>query len=509
VTWWILTHGFLRDYARNSTNLVFLVLVPTVFVLVAADSLADAARLLGGDGETMERATAGWAAGFLAGVAMYFQVAAARDADRRLLLCGARPATLVSARLLTGAVLALASTAVALVVLALREPLDHPARLTVGTAMFALVYLGVGAAVGSIARDPMNGTIIVLFVWLLDIFLGPTMSSADRVATRVFPTHFVSLWVAGTPSGHAGPLRELGISLLWVVASLGLAAWLITRTSSVGRTHRHGQRPGGYADQYRRALSLGLRELGRNPALWVLLVLVPAVFIALADAVTPHGHTLIAVREAGATTLRVFDPADIHGATMTPISVASLTMLVGLFTIIATRDADRRLCLAGMRSGTLLAVRLTTLATAVLAAVTVAALVTAAVSQPRNWPVFVGGNLLVAATYTLIGVLIGPMLGRVGGVLLAFLVPFLDVGLSQSPMLSVEPDAWARWLPGYGGTRLVVDGALTTGFDEAWPLAYGVAWLVGLVLAATLLWRRTSTVARRPRPRVPPVLTNV
>lgn len=92
MTLWVLTRGFLRDYARNSTNLVVLVLVPIVFVLVAADSLADAARLLGGDGAALEQATAGWAA----------------------------------ARMLTGSALALAVTAVALVVLAVREPPADP-----------------------------------------------------------------------------------------------------------------------------------------------------------------------------------------------------------------------------------------------------------------------------------------------------------------------------------------------------------------------------------------------
>jgi hypothetical protein len=197
VTVWILTRGFLRDYARNSTNLVVLVLVPVVFVLVAADSLADAARLLGGDGAALEQATAGWAAGFLAAVAMYFQVSVARDTDRRLLLCGAGLATVVFARLLTGAALAVTATGAALVALMLREPFDHPARLVVGTAMFALVYLGIGAAVGSVVRDPVNGTIVVLFVWILDVFFGPTLSSSESPITRVFPTHFVSLWLAG------------------------------------------------------------------------------------------------------------------------------------------------------------------------------------------------------------------------------------------------------------------------------------------------------------------------
>jgi len=496
VTLWILTRGFLRDYARNSTNLVILVLVPVVFVLVAADSLADAARLLGGDGTALEQATAGWAAGFLAAVAMYFQVSAARDTDRRLLLCGTRPATLVSARLLTGSVLALAATGVALVVLAVREPPDHPFRLLAGTAMFALVYLGIGAAVGSVARDPVNGTVVVLFIWILDVFFGPTMSSTESPITRVFPTHFVSLWLADTPSGHAGRLGELGISVAWVLASLGFSALLVARTSAVGHAKRTRHAAGSRADQYRRALVLGVRELGRNPALWAMLAAVPAVFIVLSDLITPHGHTGIAVREDGIIAVRMFDPAVIHAGTMAPIAVASLAMLVGLFTILATRDTDRRLCLAGMRPAILFAVRLTAIGSAVLVAVVVSLLVTAAVFQPENWPVYTVGNLLVAATYALVGVLVGPLFGRVSGVFLAFLVPFLDVGISQSPMLSTQPDEWAHWLPAYGGTRLVLDGALTPGFDETRALVYAVAWLSGLAVTTALVWQRTSAVSR-------------
>lgn len=501
MTVWILSRGFLRDYARNSANLVVLVLVPVVFVLVAADSLADAARLLGGDGAALEQATAGWAAGFLAAVAMYFQVSAARDTDRRLLLSGAHPATVVSARLLTGGVLAVTATGVALGVLALREPLDHPLRLVVGTAMFALVYLGIGAAVGSLVRDPVNGTVVVLFVWILDVFFGPTLSSTESPVTRAFPTHFVSLWLADTPSGHAGWLGELGISLTWVAASLGLAAWLVAHGSAVGRTRRAARPPGSRTDQYRRGLVLGLRELGRNRALWAMLAAVPAVFILLSDAMTPPGHTGIAVREDGVLAEGMFDPAEIHAGTMAPIAVASLTMLVGLFTILDTRDTDGRLCLAGLRPGTLFAVRLTTIGAAALVAVVVALVVTATVFQPRNWLVYALGNLLVAATYALVGVLVGPLFGRVSGVFLAFLVPFLDVGISQSPMLSTQPDQWAHWLPGYGGTRLVLDGALTAGFDEARALGYALAWLAGLAVVTSLVWHRSSAGARRPRSR--------
>jgi len=38
-------------------------------------------------------------------------------------------------------------------------------------------------------------------------------------------------------------------------------------------------------------------------------------------------------------------------------------------------------------------------------------------------------------------VLLGPLAGRVSGVFIAFLVPFLDLGIAQSPMLRAEPPA--------------------------------------------------------------------
>lgn len=185
-----------------------------------------------------------------------------------------------------------------------------------------------------------------------------------------------------------------------VLASLTLSAWLIARTSAVGHARRFRHPAGSRTDQYRRGLGLGLRELGRNPALWAMLALVPAVFIVLSDVITPHGHTGIAVREDGVLAIRMFDPAEIHAGTMAPIAVASLAMLVGLFTILATRDTDRRLCLAGLRPGTLFAVRLTTIGSAVLVAVVVSLLVAAAVFTPQNWVVYAVGNLLVPTPWS-------------------------------------------------------------------------------------------------------------
>jgi len=92
-------------------------------------------------------------------------------------------------------------------------------------------------------------------------------------------------------------------------------------------------------------------------------------------------------------------------------------------------------------------------------------------------------------------VLLGPLAGRVSGVFIAFLVPFLDLGIAQSPMLRAEPPAWARLLPGYGGSRVLLDGALTAGFDQAVPLLIGLGWLAGLTAVAAMVFRRAARPA--------------
>ncbi|MEP6762233.1 MAG: ABC transporter permease, partial [Sporichthyaceae bacterium] len=280
---------FLTDYARNPVNLLLLVLVPTVFVVVVAGSMADSAKLLGGvGGPAVETATAGWAAAFLAGIAMYFQTAATRETDRRVVIAGLHPGRLVAARLITGIALAVLACAAALVALAARNGIDHPVRAVIGTLMFAVIYVAIGAAVGSLTSNPVNGTVIVLFIWIFDVFFGPAMGAADRVATRGLPTHFVTLWMVDLPSGHGGRIGDLGWGLVWTVAAI-VCAWVLaaSRTRSLQPRVRS-------ADPHSRRVALTAsgravwRDARRNRVQWVLFVVVPAVFILTADAVTPN-----------------------------------------------------------------------------------------------------------------------------------------------------------------------------------------------------------------------------
>lgn len=495
----VLIGRFLADYVRNPVNLLVMVVVPVVFVIVAAGAMADAARLLGGaGGPAVETATAGWAAGFLAAIAMYFQINAARAADRRLVSAGLAAGRLVLARLGTGLVLAVQVSAVALLALAVRTGIDDPARVVAGTVMFAVIYLAIGAVVGALVRNPVNGTVLILFIWIIDVFFGPAIGSAERVATRGFPTHFVTLWMVDVPSRHGGRIGDLGWALVWVVGVLALGAAIVIAT--VGGVHRGSGRVGrgGRMDRFAMGVRMGLRDWLRNPVLWVLLVVVPTVFIVLSKAMTAPEFGMFSLVENGQAVMEAFWLPDVHAGTMTPIAISSLSALAGVFIVLDARTGDRRLSVAGFGSGVLLAVRLTVVTVAAVV-VTVASLaVTAAVFDARQWGLYAAGNLLLALTYGLVGVCLGPLFGRVGGVFIAFLVPFVDLGIGQSPMLRPQPPQWAQLLPGYGATRMLLDGGLTVSFDTAGPLLAALGWLVGLTAVAAGVFRLAP--ARPPRP---------
>lgn len=492
----VLVHRFLTDYRRNGANLLVLIVVPVVFVLVAAGPMTEAAKLLGGSGQSVGTATAGWAAGFLSASAMYFQIRSSRAADRRLALAGLPSTTLMAARLITGLVLALVAAAAGLIALALRTGIDAPMRAIVGTVLFALIYLGIGALAGVLVRNPVNATVLILFVWIIDVFFGPALGTPDRAATRAFPTHFLTLWMTDLPSRHGGRLGDLGWALVWTVAALMTAFVVVTRTSTVRRARGMHLAPGSFADQVVWGVRIGVRDYRRNPVLWALLIAVPAVFIWLSKVVTPAQPISLLLVEDGKAVNPQFWLPTVHAGTMTPIAIASLATLSGMFIVLDAQAGDRRLALAGYRLGAQLTTRLGVIALSVLTSTGAALIVTALLFDAQQWTVFIAANLLVAAIYALIGVCIGPLFGRVSGVLIAFLIPFLDLGISQSPMLRPEPPTWAHGLPGYGPYRVLLDGGLSRQFDTVGPLAVGLAWLIGLLCLSVWVFRSTANQSR-------------
>jgi len=234
---------------------------------------------------------------------------------------------------------------------------------------------------------------------------------------------------------------------------------------------------------------MGFREQLRRPLLLVLLLALPFLFISWSFAITEPNPRLITLPggEQLLTTMR-----DIHGAIMVPITVGFLAGLVGLFVVQSALESDRRLVLAGYSPGEAIVPRLAVMVSATLVVLAVSLAVTTIDFVPESWGPFVLGNLLAGLIYGLIGALAGALVGRLGGAYLMFFLPMLDIGVAQDPMFfDGAPQGWAAALPGYGPTRVLIDGAFSQSFDAVGPLVVALLWLVGLSVAVIVLLRRS------------------
>lgn len=484
-----LTVRWVAEYSRRPLNVALLIAVPVIFVTLTAGTLAEFADLLGAAaalGE-VEAATAGWAAAVLAGVAGFFHVSQSRVPDRRLAAAGAGVVRVVTSRLASTLLLAAAASFGALAALRVRTDLATSTRVIGATVLFAVIYAGLGALVGALVRSEMNGSLIVVFMWIFDVFFGPAMGGTAGFL-RLFPLHFPTLVVTDVASGHGGPLGDLGISLVWAALSLAIATTALVATT---RPHRRSLRRSA---PRRARLAAGIaaasHQLRRMPALWLLVVGLPVAFISASIAVTPDDPTPVELIEGGQRALSIESMADVHGAVMVPITIGFLASLAGLFVILDSAQADRRLSLTPFRAGEILLVRATAIAIASLVATAAGLAVTAMSFDAVNWWVFVAANVLVAFTYSMIGVIVGPVFGRLGGLYLLLLLPFVDVGIAQNAMFDAAPPPWGRFLPAHGAVRVAMDGAFTPSFDEWGALLLAVAWLALLGVLAAVSFRR-------------------
>jgi hypothetical protein len=227
-----------------------------------------------------------------------------------------------------------------------------------------------------------------------------------------------------------------------------------------------------------------LREYQRNALLLALLVVVPVIFITVSIYNTEDIPLTFFVREDGESVSITESMVDVHGAIMIPITAAFLASLVGLFTMLGAARSDSRLMIAGASPLVVTGSRLA-LILVLSTAVTLVSIGVALIEfRPEVLWSFVTANLLVGLTYALIGGLAALVVGRLGGAYLMFTLPMIDIGIYQDPMLvSGEQAFWMKLLPGFGGTRLVLDAGFTSGFDEWMALAAALAWLAALGLA--------------------------
>jgi hypothetical protein len=212
---------FAREQLRAPLTLALLIAIPALFVVSAAGALSDFASALGGSlaGDAAIALSAGWAAAFISGTLGFFQAASAHGADRRLALAGLGPTRVAVSRIAASVLLALVAASAAFAALALRIDVAHPLHAAVAVLGFALLYLAIGVLVGSIVRSPLEGSLLVIFVFLLDTFAGPGMTGGSPPPWSVSQKAADVLIAAG--AGAGSPAGD------WVKLALGTGGALV------------------------------------------------------------------------------------------------------------------------------------------------------------------------------------------------------------------------------------------------------------------------------------------
>jgi hypothetical protein len=227
--------SFLREQVRAPLNLVLLVFIPLFFVLIFAEVLGEFAAALGGD--LVERAatsiSAGWAAAFLCGTLAFFQLSSSREADRRLAGAGLGAWRVAGGRIVAALALGVIVSAVAYLTLWVRTGIEHPPHAALAIFGFAAIYIGIGALIGALVRDQLAGSLLIVLVFSLDVFTGPSMTSNTTFATT--PTRDAGDLLIAAGLGQGSPASEWIGSGVFAISALAVALcafWLSARTRS-------------------------------------------------------------------------------------------------------------------------------------------------------------------------------------------------------------------------------------------------------------------------------------
>jgi len=228
----------------------------------------------------------------------------------------------------------------------------------------------------------------------------------------------------------------------------------------------------------RTALSATVKQFARTPVLVALLVVLPAYFVGLLGVVLPD--STVPVHVAGTTTRTPLRDGMLPMlASLAAVMVAGIA---GLFLTVDTLDADGWLALSGLPSRTLFAARAAALAGAALLASVAATGILSLLAVPERPLVFLAATLVLAATYGLIGAVVGVALDRLAGVYVMLFGPAVDLFLLHSPLATDAP-GFAALTPGRWAGVAAMDAAFTA--DPEWgALGVGIAYLAVVAVVA-------------------------
>lgn len=220
-----------RQYARQPINLVLLALIPPLFIVAMSSAISTFSDVLGGNlGERAGTGLAGlWAASLLAGAATFFILRTSVRTDGRLVAAGLRPVSLGLAHATTAVALATLTTAVSFTMLILTQDVSRPVDLFAAILLAALVYAAMGVAMAWFIEGDLEGSFVIILVFMLDAFVGGPLGGGGGFFAGLFPVHFPSEIAVASMLGdsyRAEWIAWSGLYLALFVAVSPLVIWL-------------------------------------------------------------------------------------------------------------------------------------------------------------------------------------------------------------------------------------------------------------------------------------------
>lgn len=230
------------------------------------------------------------------------------------------------------------------------------------------------------------------------------------------------------------------------------------------------------------AVEMGLREYARTPVLLALLVFLPAYFVGIFVYVIPSSQVPVHVPGDG---LLLVETVELFGILLVPLVAGLIGGLAGLFSMLTGSETDARLVAAGFDPWQFLLARYALVLVAGLVATGVALAVLSVETLPDRLDWYLAAAALLALTYGLLGALASLVVSRLAGVYAILVVPMIDVGFFQNPMID-DPHWIAAYLPGHYATALAVDAGLseTVSTDPLWGALASLSLVVVLTTAA-------------------------
>lgn len=223
-----------KSFVRSPFTVALLLVLPAISIQIYGVSMGQFPAVgifdVSGSLTTTGQLTgAVFATGALAGVLGLFQMIGARNADRRLAICGFRGLELVGARFVTVGLLSLLAALVSTLSLAVlvEGGIGAPVSVFAGLVLAGAIYGFLGILVGSVLPRELEGSLLLVILADVDnVFasgLFPIEEEITRFAPLSHPSEIVSqAALEGTfATGHVLP----AVTHLVVLGTLGIAAY--------------------------------------------------------------------------------------------------------------------------------------------------------------------------------------------------------------------------------------------------------------------------------------------